>query len=254
MPLSQIPRWNPSSIVLSSNMVDAGADGIGGSADGICRMIAPIRSRIRSLVVAFDGAVAAANGFRVDSAAGTIADDSDQRSMRAPISATSSSSFMCSGFDDRNNLLEAGQMFRVKSDGACGASIRAAVTAVLEPIGPIDFPGPLFCYSGYFNSATSGTLRLVAPLPCGVEVLHAWTGLSATIAAQANTFSIMNNFVASASFSLGAGGNDLTTFGGSARGSAARFFSPSQTIQISMSGGANYTSQLPYTLLCRRLS
>lgn len=256
MPLSQTPRNQAGHIVLSCNMIDLGADGVGGTSDGIARFIAPVRCRLRSVAVAHGNAVVAANGIRVDSASGIIGDDQDQRSMEIPIAA-SVGGFLCSGFDDRNSLLEQGQMFRVRSDGASGAGIRANVVVSLEPVGPIDFPGPLFCYSGTLPNGLAGTYRF--PVPCGIEVLQWWLGLSSTIAPQANNPVMQRNGVANigtTGIQMAAGGNDLTTFT-QARNDIAvdpdRFLTPNGFLGFSFAGAANFTTPLIYTVLCRRV-
>lgn len=258
MPLSQLPKFQPNWITLSTNMLDVGANGVGGTAAGVCRFIAPIKCRVRMVAVAPYSAVSAANGIRVDCAAGIIGDDQDQRSMEIPVQAASHRGFVCTGLDDRNNLLEAGEMFRVKSDGASGASIRAAVTVALEPVGPIEFAGPLFAISGFFPNGTSVQNQNHPSLPGGYEILRTWAGIASTIAAQTQTLRVLKNGTAQigAFVTLSAGGNDLTTFVDDVQHTDPdRFVSPADFLRVfTGSAAANFTTEIPYTILCRRLS
>lgn len=260
MPLNQSQLFQPNWLVLSSNMADIGADGVGGVAAGVCRFIAPVRCRVRRVAIGIQAAVAAANGIRVDCAAGIIGDDQDQRSNEIPINTGTNTGFLCTGFDDRNNLLEAGQMFRVKSDGASGASIRAGVTVVIEPVGPVGWAGSLFCLSGAFPNGTGVVGHNYSSIPGGYEVLAGWAGLAATIATQANSIRLLKN--GSGATAIGAdlvltpGGNDLTVFPDlTMHADVDRFVRPEDYLQLVTSpGGANFTSEIPYTLLCRRMT
>lgn len=258
MPLSMISDHKPHHLILSCNMIDIGADGIGGASDGIARFIAPMRCRLRSVAIAVGGAVVGANGIQVDTAAGIIGDAESQRSTEIPVTAAGLSGFLCQGYSDLRNVIEKGQMFRVRSDGNAGAAIRANVAVSLEPLGPSEHGGPFFVYSGSIPNGLAGQYRF--PVPVGLEVIQWWLGMTSTIAPQANNPVIQRSAAATigtTGIQMAAGGNDLTTFTQAANDIAAdadRFLNPSQFLSINFVGAANYTTPLIYTILCRRLS
>jgi hypothetical protein len=261
MPLSQIANHRPDMVTLTSFMADIGADGIGGAAAGICRFIAPFRSRIRQVTVGVSGVVSGANGIQVLVGGSVAGDDQDMRSMEIPVNAGSFSSFLCQGFNsERNTLVEAGQMFKVQSDGASGASLRATVTVSLERIpDPKDNlpPGQFYCLSGVFANGTSG-LQHTYPIPNGSnEVLKMWCGLSATIAAQAQIVYALKNGAdaVGSTVALSAGGVDGTVFSSTDWGQSPNRFLSGYNHSLMMLTGtaANFTSEIPWTVLMRRI-
>lgn len=257
MPLNAIPNLQPGWMVLSTYMEDIGDNGVGGTLSGQCRFIAPIKCRVRGVAIGVQGTITSANGILVDCAAGTMGDAQTAASRIIPASTAGFNGFLCSGFDDRNTLLEAGQMFRVKSGAGAGTGKRAGVTAILEPIGVPQFAGSLFALTGSLPNATSIQAYNFPSLPGGYEVLQCWGGLAATIAGQTNSLVLLKDGGSNAgTISMSAGGNDLTVFtDATTHLNANRFIPASGRMQIaSTPGAANYTSQIPFTILCRRTS
>lgn len=256
MPLPSVSNFSPSAFTLSCTMLDCGTDGISGGANGSTRFITPIRGRVRSVCVGHELANAAATGFRVDSAGGTIGDAETLAGNRIPAGALAGSGVNIIGFNQGATPLAAGEMFRVRSDGGNALAPRAGVTVQIEPVEPAPFPGLLFAITDYFLDGTVAQVLRYPSLPQGFEVLKLWVGLSGAVAAQAQTIALLRNNTDAigAGVSMAAGGADLTVFSSTDYHlSANRFIRPSDFLAVTCTGGANFTTQVPFTILCRRL-